>query len=283
MELLSLVLPLRPLEMPAERQEIPRWWGRAVQALFLRVVRERNPELAQELHDEGGLHPYSVSSLMGSFGRDGSLKTDEIYWLRLSGFRADVCQAVWEAAQPGGSLAAGARIELDYTCFEVQAVAEGGERFSPWQSRMSYAQLGMPFLLASQAPPRRVRLMFTSPTTFKSENRHVPLPLPKLVFGSLLERWNAFAPLAFVPETRRYIEACLMVSRYELKTQSVKLKDGGTRVGMTGWVDFGTTNYDRYWMSIIATLGRFALFSGVGAGTGQGLGQCRMAEDVSPA
>ena len=279
MELLSLVLPLRLIKIAANRQEIPRWWGRAVQALFLRVVQEYQPALAQELHDEGGIHPYSASSLMGSFGRDGSLKTDEPYWIRLSGLRADISQLLWMAAQPGGCLAPGAQIELDYAIFEILPPSGYADSASPWQRRMTFNELGMPFLMAKQTPPRRLRLLFTSPTTFKSENRHVPLPLPKLVFGSLLERWNAFAPLAFVPETRRYIEECLVVSRYELKTQSVLLKQGGTRVGMTGWVDFTTLNYDRYWMGILTTLARFALFSGVGASTSQGLGQCRWAEE----
>lgn len=275
MELLSIVVPLQPIDLPSERTETPRWWGRAAHAFFLRLVAEQNPALAQELHDNDSPRPFSVSSLMGSFERDGSLKVGERYWLRLTTLREDVAQVLINADQPGGSLCAGAQVELDYARFEVLT----DESASPWQEMTSYTELGAPFLLAGQTPPRRIRLLFASPTTFKSEGRHVPLPLPRLVFGGLLEKWNTFAPVSFPEELKRFIEECLVVSRYDLKTQAVALKQGGVRIGMTGWVDFSTLNYDRYWMSLAATLARFALFAGVGAAVTQGMGQCRMMDE----
>ncbi|MGB9521148.1 MAG: CRISPR system precrRNA processing endoribonuclease RAMP protein Cas6 [Anaerolineales bacterium] len=277
MELLSLILPITPLELPSDRSEIPRWWGRAAHAFFLRLVGEQNPQLAQELHDDDAPRPFTVSSLMGSFERDGSLKAGERYWLRLTTLRQDVFQALSNASQPEGKLSAGSQIELDYARFRVEAAeAQNG---SPWQGITSYSELGAPFLLASATPPRRIRLLFASPTTFKSEGHHIPLPLPKLVFGSLLEKWNTFAPVAFPVELKRYFEECMAVSRYDLKTQAVALKQGGVRIGMTGWADFTTLNYDRYWMSLVATLARYALFAGVGAAVTQGMGQCRMVEE----
>jgi CRISPR-associated endoribonuclease Cas6 len=108
----------------------------------------------------------------------------------------------------------------------------------------------------------------------------VPLPLPHLVFGSLLERWNAFAPVAFPPELRRYAEECLALSSYELRSRGVLLKEGGLRMGAVGRARYVTTNFDRYWMSLINLLADFAIFSGAGAGTGMGLGQCRRISDL---
>jgi CRISPR-associated endoribonuclease Cas6 len=126
-------------------------------------------------------------------------------------------------------------------------------------------------------------LQFTSPTTFKSQEKHVPVPLPELVFGSLLERWNAFAPIAFPPETRRYAAECLALARYRLSTRPVPMKSGGLRVGAVGEATYTSINYDRYWMSLMGVLAAFALFSGVGAGVSMGLGQCRQAaEPPSP-
>jgi CRISPR-associated endoribonuclease Cas6 len=107
----------------------------------------------------------------------------------------------------------------------------------------------------------------------------VPLPLPGLVFGSLLERWNAFAPIAFPPEARRYAEECLAVSRYELSSRPVPVKSRGLRVGGVGQVTYTALNYDRYWLSVLAVLAEFARYSGVGAGTTMGLGQCRRVSD----
>jgi CRISPR-associated endoribonuclease Cas6 len=104
---------------------------------------------------------------------------------------------------------------------------------------------------------------------------HIPIPLPELVFGSLLERWNAIAPLAFPEEAKRYAAECLAISRYKLSTRAVPLKGGGLRVGAVGKISYISLNYDRYWMSVMATLAEFALFSGAGAGTAMGLGQCK--------
>lgn len=46
-------------------------------------------------------------------------------------------------------------------------------------------------------------------------------------------------------------------------------------MGAVGSVTFASVSYDRYWMSVLATLAEFALFCGLGAGTAQGLGQVR--------
>jgi CRISPR/Cas system endoribonuclease Cas6 (RAMP superfamily) len=47
-----------------------------------------------------------------------------------------------------------------------------------------------------------------------------------------------------------------------------------------GRARYVTTNFDRYWMSLINLLADFAIFSGAGAGTGMGLGQCRRILDL---
>ena len=95
------------------------------------------------------------------------------------------------------------------------------------------------------------------------------------MFGSLLERWNAFAPVALPEETRRYAAECLAVSRYDLETRSLPFKEGAVKIGMVGQVMFAATHYDRYWLSLINLLADFALFAGVGAGVTMGMGQCR--------
>ena len=105
----------------------------------------------------------------------------------------------------------------------------------------------------------------------------MPLPLPDLVFGSLVERWNCFAGVAFPAEARRYAAECLAVSRFDLSSRPVAAKESGLRMGAVGQITYTTLNYDRYWMAVLHTLAAFALFSGVGAGTASGMGQCRQA------
>jgi CRISPR-associated endoribonuclease Cas6 len=300
MDLISLVLHLRPSRAPAPETLLPPWWGRAAHALLLEVVRQVDDPLANDLHmntqaeANNLVRPFTVSSLTGRFVQ-GVLDPAEIYSLRLTAFRPDVAELLATAAC-SGVLRPGRTVELDYIPFEVvsvqpalpgsQEVSQGKQSSEAvpvpargWAAFSTYQELSAPFLLAKQPAPRRVSLQFNSPTTFKSGGRHVPIPTPELVFGSLLERWNAYAPISFPAEVKRYASECLAVSKYVLETRPVPMKSGGLRVGAVGRISYATLNYDRYWMSVIATLAAFSLYAGVGAGTSTGLGQTRATYD----
>lgn len=274
-DLVSLVLTLQPQETPAlhdPSHPSPAWWGRAAHALLLHTVQRSNPALAEKLHAASGVRPFTVSTLMGRFPNKRP-DPAQVYTLRFTATRADVARLLLEAVQPGGALAPGAGVELDFLPFAILSVAAQPEQ-QPWALQTTYQQLSAEHLLGSPAP-RQVGLQFTSPTGFHQEGKQATLPLPGLVFGSLLERWNAHSPMVFPPELRRYAEECLVPARFELESRAVPGKESALRVGCVGSMLYTTINYDRYWMSLVHTLVAFARFSGVGAGTSQGMGQAR--------
>jgi CRISPR-associated endoribonuclease Cas6 len=159
----------------------------------------------------------------------------------------------------------------------VQAVfCENGSH--PLAEQTNYTELAAASLLENEAPDRYVNFLFASPTDFHRDRKQFPYPLPELVIGSLLEHWNAFAPIAFPSEARRYAEECLHLSRFQIRSRGVQVA-GGFEIGMVGSVSFGTLNYDRYWMSLMQTLARFSFYSGVGVKTAMGMGQCRKVPD----
>lgn len=264
-DLLSLVLTLRPLELDPARP-LPLWWGPAAHAALLRVVQQIDPALSARLHDESTLKPFTVSSLMG---RPGPEHTST---LRFTAVNAEVSGLLLEAAQ-NGALAPGARLELDYVPFEITAAVWQAEQH-PWAGAAGYSQLAGQTLMGAE-PPRHISLQLASPTAFRSAGVDQPLPLPELVFGNLLNRWNDYAPAAFPPEARRYAAECLALSRFELRSRSTRFKENGMRIGCLGQVSYTAVNYDRYWLSLLHTLAAYALFAGVGAGVGLGFGQCR--------
>lgn len=271
-DLLSLALTVEPLELPPARTEYPRWWGRASQQALLDAVNRANPSLAERLHAESELRPYTVSNLMGHFERKtGAPLAGNTYLLRWTSLTAELTALLFKFAET----AVGSILELDRAPFRVLAAASKPEE-QPWAGSDSYAALSSRFLPGMEIP-RRVTFQFASPVVFKSGGLTHPLPTAPLVFNSLLEKWNAFAPLAFAPELRRYAETCLAVSRFDLKSRPVPLKDGGLRIGAVGSVSFTATNFDRFWLGQIHALAAFARFSGLGAGTAQGLGQARLA------
>ena len=106
----------------------------------------------------------------------------------------------------------------------------------------------------------------------------LPLPLPELVFGSLLDRWQAIAPIALHPDMRRFAAEAVVLGRYHLRTRGMPYKQGGMQIGFTGEATFIALNRDRYWLNVLHLLAAFAFYSGVGYQTGAGLGQVRAVE-----
>jgi len=267
--LLSLTLTLKP----RDAAHVPPHLGRAAHAALLRAVDAVNPALAAQLHDDSGPKPFTCSSLLGP-RREGRLDPNAPYTLRYTALTQDVCSVLDNWDTRGG-------IELDGVMFDLSPApspARRGETGQPWVARTTFEELSAPWLLARAEPARRLALLFTSPTTFHSGGRSVPLPLPELVFGSLLDKWNAFAPVALPEETRRFAAECMAVSRYDLETRSLPFKEGAIKIGMVGQVTFAATHYDRYWLSVLNLLADYALFAGVGAGVTMGMGQARRVE-----
>lgn len=127
------------------------------------------------------------------------------------------------------------------------------------------------FAALTQVPGQNaIELEFLSPTSFKQGQAIQPFPLPELVFGSLLRRWNAIAPpqFQFAP-----LEWQGLVSAYELKTVALKMK-GGAEIGAKGWVRYQFP--DREQAQIATILAHFAGIAGVGRKTGMGMGQTRI-------
>jgi len=267
LSLLSLVLTLRPLQPAADLPHL----GRAAHALLLDAVRRSDPALAESIHAGSDLRPLTASGLIGYSARAG-LNPERTYAVRLTALNAPVAQALRTAAQ-AGPLRPGEVVRLDEHHFRVEAATDDAAEH-PWARAMSYEALSAPWLLGRESPARRVGLEFVSPTTFRSDGKHVPVPMPEWVFGSLREKWNAFAPVALPDEVRRFAAECLALSRFDLRTYSLPLKEG-LRIGAVGRATYTALNTDRYWLSLINLLADFALFAGVGAGTTMGLGQCR--------
>ena len=105
----------------------------------------------------------------------------------------------------------------------------------------------------------------------------MPLPLPDLVFGSLVDRWNSFSPVVLSPEMRRFGAERLAVSRYRLQSRPVTQKQGALRIGGVGRVTYTALGGDRYWLALLQMLAEFARYSGVGVQTATGMGQARFA------
>ena len=201
MDLISLALLLRPLRQAEPEKPLPRWWGRAAHRLLLDTLKMSDEQLSETAHEGSELRPFTTSTMYGNFP-DHRLDLQGNYLLRFTGLSQAVSTSLAQAVQAGGSLAVGSVVSMDYLEFQVQAVhSESGSH--PMAEQTTYQELATASLLDAEPASHQVSFTFASPTTFHSRGRQMPYPVPDMVINSLLDRWNAFAPIAFPEEARR--------------------------------------------------------------------------------
>lgn len=296
MELLSLVLTLRPTAEAA----LPPRLGRAAHAILLARIAARDPALAEAIHEGDSPRPITASELIGGRVGDQRVSPEQPYTLRYTALTAATSTALAAAFAPGDTLT------FEGVDFTVEAIANGEWHManndspmlenspqspiphspfpiqsSPWAAWDDYQSLAARYLLPSgPAPAARWTFVLASPTAFRSRGQTQPLPLPGLFFGSLVKRWNAFAPVALPEEgVKRYAEEMVVISRFSLRSapgwERGRGDQRGLRIGSIGKIAYSALNRDRYWLSALRLLAAFALYSGVGAQTTMGMGQVR--------
>ena len=272
--LTSLIFTLSSAESSAKRPvKLPPYLGRASHAIFLNLIAEEDPGLAERLHAPNQLRPYTCSRIWGAPIKDSSLilRPDNTLNMRYTGLTAEVSAHLQRLAeQPPASInVEGAELSVVQATLDPEA--------DPWAGQTTYEALSEAYLLAGRSPSHRARIWFASPTGFRSGGMTVPVPLPDLVYGSLVETWNAFSPVAISDEARRFAEECLGISRYQLSTRAVSGKGGAVQIGFVGKCQYTALNRDRYWLGVIQLLTDFAFYAGIGYQTAAGMGQARRA------
>ncbi|MCC7209696.1 MAG: CRISPR system precrRNA processing endoribonuclease RAMP protein Cas6, partial [Anaerolineae bacterium] len=103
------------------------------------------------------------------------------------------------------------------------------------------------------------------------------LPVPELVFGSLIDRWAAFSSAALHPDLKECVARCVAVSEVRIQTRrlSFERSERGAATGFTGDVTFVVNSPDRFWLGQLHALADFARYSGIGVRTTMGMGQAR--------
>jgi len=240
--------------------------GQHAQALFLDLVRQADPDLAQALHSHAPSKPATVALLPPE--RGGPLE------LRATLLRADLFRALTRALLRQGVRPALRLGQRRYALEDVLATPGS----HPWAGFGSFAELA-----EAAAPAPSLTLCFASPTAFTrgelsdGRARLGLLPEPAAVFGSLARRWAELAPpelAELAPEEAvRDAAAETLVSRHRLETHQIDLGRGPQK-GFTGVCTYDLPADPRQ-RRTLATLADAAFYLGCGAKTGRGMGLCR--------
>lgn len=251
---------------------LPAHLGRANYAATLARIGMVDPALAQTVHDADRPKPLTCSSILNAQprGQEMHLRGGERYYVRVTGLQEDVSRIL----ETGLLADPPATWELDNHLFRVEETI-CDPAADAWSGQTTYEALAARQLTRNGPADQSVRLHFASPTAFKSGGITIPVPMPGLVFGSLVERWNAFSPVTLSPDMRRYGEEVMAISQYSLRSTAVAQKAQGLRIGGVGEVTYRALSSDRYWLGVMHMLAAFARFSGVGIQTATGMGQAR--------
>ncbi|MBK8799140.1 MAG: CRISPR system precrRNA processing endoribonuclease RAMP protein Cas6 [Anaerolineales bacterium] len=265
--LLSIIL-----ELTSQRAAVlPPHLGRAHHSVFLDWGGFA-PDLATALHDYDGAKPFTCSSLLGMTptGDGLALRTGEVVSVRITSLDARLSSQL----EAHLTQAAPAQWNLHNHPFALSAVICDAQR-NAWSGSTTCEELAAHYLAAGATPSPTMTLEFAAPTAFKSREMQMPMPLPGLVFGSLLDRWNALSPVQLPDDLRAFAEEAVAISQYNLRSAAVRHKQGSVLIGGLGTVTYRALGGDRYWLACLNLLADFALYSGVGVKTATGMGQVR--------
>ena len=267
----SIVIHISPQEISS----ITVNTGGLIREWYLSLIRQIDPQSADELEAGDSLRPYTLSNLvgLGPIQRgQRSLSPERIGWLRITALTAEHSHLLIDKLIPlirtTGLIAFGG---VSF-CVKDISTQNTTHRWAGQSTPQNLITAGSLTLNMS----RRLEVNFFSPTCFRSDGSSIPFPIPKLVFGNLLRRWNTFSPIKLHPETRSFIEAKMVVSRYKLRTQTVHVGEGevvGMIPGCKGSCVYYIQSSDKYWIGTVRTLASFAFYAGIGTRTTLGMGQ----------
>ncbi len=220
---------------------------------FLDLCRRADPALAQVLHSGIKRRPFSLHVI-------GPRPAEEVH-LRLSILAPELFQRFWRRWEARGGLP----LRLDRQLLRPKEVKTTG----PWAGGLDWRDFW------SLPAAKTIRFRFCTPTTFRQGDLDLPLPIPTLVFKSLLELWNLHAPkaIALSPEI---LERGVALTSCRVRTQ--RFFDGyATILGFVGQCEFRLTKVlSGEEAQALRALAGFAFFSGVGRKTTHGMGLVRV-------
>ena len=259
-----------------EEGTISRANGYQAYALLLRILGASEPALAEELHGLDGPKPFTVSELRGKFGRSGDrlrVIPGTTYYLRLTFLKSELFARFMDGTLRWGDSA----VEVDSVPFRMGEVnpdcrKDSVSAFTSYQGIMDGASAG-----------RHIALKFTSPTVFRSGGkRNVVFPEPQLVFGSYLNRWQAFSTVKLDDSIAAWFSTMLL-TRYRLETMVMNF-GSYQEAGFTGKCRYELEKDTPEKVAIeLNTLADFASFCGTGAKTTMGMGQTKKSRNGSQA
>lgn len=226
------------------KEEPPQWPGHLLHGALFERLREVDPEAAALAHSLEP-RPFTISGIY----REGPHPA-----FRCSGLSEPVAEALSRVFEPGMEMGIGpSTVRLLDVRLDATSYGELYERFVP-----------------RDEAHQRISLRFHSPTTFRVGKANMPFPLPRLLWQSWSNRWNAFSEVD-LGSFGEWAEASIVPARFRVKSRAARV-GGATLVGSVGECEYRVLRPDSLEARVAAMLAAYANYCGSGQKTTMGLG-----------
>lgn len=274
--LASMVLMLK-----AEKtQDIPRCMGNILHWQLLQWIRAKSFTLSKRWHDGESsksiqLKPFSLSPLFGKTARISTSKLivkDHAYWLKIGFLDEAGYEVIADYLFPKASQRERIKIgELSFILEEVKLNEHPWAKVTTWEKLQELIETEPKDINI----PLTFNFYFKSPTTFRRKNKNRIVPDPELVFGSLLDKWNAFGEVKLPEEFKQKFAEQLIISKINVRSCLYDELKPQPFIGFTGKCEYTLIKDEPEIIKVLKTLSELAIFSGVGQKTTMGMGMCR--------
>jgi len=263
----SWILWLRPYK----QNLVPRWLGRAAQALFYSELSDVHGELATYIHDMSRLKPFTVSNLIGARVLDDmqKLSPERLVRLRVTSMHPHMTAIIQNGILPA--------LKHKGLSLHRQKLRVIGVDYGVGRSNFKTVEQ----LNAFSSDSHQIKIHFISPTSFKRtgeiEGYYDPYPHAELVFGSLFQKWRDATPYRLSTQLNQSIPNMVQLNHADIRDCEISFARGqkGVVPCFTGTATYTIHEPESYLRRQLHLLAKFATYSGIGVQTTVGLGQAR--------
>ncbi|MEX2715227.1 MAG: CRISPR system precrRNA processing endoribonuclease RAMP protein Cas6 [Candidatus Sigynarchaeota archaeon] len=225
-----------------------------LRGLFMSAVAAVQPGLASTIHDAGTLSEFSAQL---NVDRENVFVTYNLFSKRLNEAMRDFILQ---------------RDDLRFNIGRMEALLV----------KVAVNRIHAGQFIDEAKPIEKAKVVFKTPTFFKSEGAVVLFPVPEIMFKHLAHSWNELIaePGTTIDELAlgTWVKEHARVSAYRLETSSVDIGDGNrSNTGFKGWATLAIKKDEAGggFPAVMDRLLRFAEYCNVGGGRNTGLGAIR--------
>jgi CRISPR-associated endoribonuclease Cas6 len=265
-----------PTNHPTQDNTLPSNYTYWLHAWFLDQIRQLDPNLSAELHNNQTEKAFTLSGFLPATPTNHTINfsASNTYQFQITALNKNICTALKNWQTPTS-------ITLRNSTFQITDRGASSEK----NRQTNLPATTYKTLWDNTNLDNELNLSFLSATAFHKNGNHMPLPIPENLFHSYLRRWNIFSEYQFDPEEFLiWVREGVVLLRHNIRSIKVQPGKQGSVTGFIGNIQLGITNKALYQVDfshLAHALIAAAPYFGTGHKVTFGLGQTRSGWAIS--